>query len=245
MNKIIFLTILVAINYIVISCDDDPVKSDLKTQAGTITVLDKLSGNPLDGYRVDIFQVTGTNDDYQEQANFSISPNPFNSYLRFIVNIENPSNIDLSIMNLLTKKTFHIYNGDIQKGFSQFVIDLRDSMHIEIGMYEAILKINGVNTDSINIIYYSKNNLLLTQDRKLYFLKSFISDNSGKISIPDYLSNLINEDFTITAENGQRLSTFKLTNHIKIFVIDRDMNIILETYTTLEILRDIGLILKV
>ncbi|MBX3044976.1 MAG: hypothetical protein KIT33_09500 [Candidatus Kapabacteria bacterium] len=245
MNKIIFLIILLALNFIIISCDDDPVKADLKTQAGKITVLDKISGKPLDGYRVDIFQTTGTNDDYKTQKKFSISPNPFSSYLSFFAYFDNPSNIDFSIINLLTKKSFHIYTGDIKKGTFGFVINLADSLHIEIGMYKAILKINGVNTDSTNFIYYSKNNPLLTKDRKLYYLNSFISDSSGKITMPDYLPNLINEDFTITAENGQLLSTFKLTNHFKIFVYDRDFNIVFETYTTFEILRDVGLILKV
>jgi hypothetical protein len=245
MKKYSYINLFFAFCLIVTSCGDDILQADLKSQKGMIQVTDKTSGQALKGYRVELYQLTGINSKYKAQEILSISPNPFSSYFSFRVNVEKPSNIEIYIINLLTLIKHPIYKDTVNNGILIKSVNFDDSLNIENGMYKAYLKINGDDADSVNFIYSSKINQLLTSDRKLYYLNSFITDNDGNISTPNYLSNLINENFTITAENGIKLGTYKLTNHLRIFIYDMDMNKIAETYTTFEIIRDVGLLLSI
>jgi hypothetical protein len=220
MKKLIVLLPFVVLMFLV-SCKEDTVKVLPDEAANTIKLIDSISNNPLEGYKIELFFLLKPkpivlNDD------FAIYPNPVFYNCLFQFSSIKPCLVDLAITNIVNNKEFKLINFQIDSGTYTLSYNLQDSLNTEYGLYNALLKKDGIASDSLNMVYCNAEQYKSITWDTLYQVKSDFTDINGSLKILENIYKLAGQTFYRTAENGQLLGGYEFTNNFRIIVYDKD-----------------------
>jgi hypothetical protein len=239
--SVIFLAIL-----ILVSCDDLPTQVDTNPHPLSIKILDEIRERPFKDHTVELYYVLIPEQSPYSQGDLIISPTPFFATTNFKFEVRNQSDIELKIRNLTTEESYVLLKKSLPAGGHMFYINFQDSIHYSGGLYKAYLSMNDIITDSTNLLYTkSKDMLYLSIDRDKYYINSSITDKEGKIDYSKVKFNLVGEVVRIYAQDGTMIGSYLISNGIKGAIFNKNMEVVKEFDTSVGILTDFGIVVKV
>jgi hypothetical protein len=222
-----FVFFAASILMLMIACNESTVKVMPDEAANTIKLIDSISYNPLEGYKIELFFLLKPKPIVLNNT-FSILPNPvfYNCLFQFS-NIQ-PCLIEMAITNMVSNKELKLINFQSAAGTSAFSYNLHDSLNTEYGFYKAILKKDGTVTDSLNMLYCNAEQDVKIRRDTLYPVITELTDLNGSFKIMENIYKLVGQTFYRTAETGQVLGGYEFTNNFRIIVYDKDNKKIIE-----------------
>jgi hypothetical protein len=225
--KKVFVFFAASILMLMIACNESTVKVMPDEAANTIKLIDSISYNPLEGYKIELYYLLKSKQ-IALNENFNVNPNPVFPNCSFqFWNIKSCL-VEMAITNIVSDKEFKLINSQLASGMYSFSYSIHDTLKTEYGLYKALLKKDGTATDSLNMLYCNAEQDVSIRRDTLYQVKSDFTDINGSMKILENIYKLVGQTFYRTAENGQVLGGYEFTNNFRIIVYDKDYKKIIE-----------------
>ena len=225
--KKVFVFFAASILMLLAACNESTVKVMPDEAANTIKLIDSISYNPLEGYKIELFFLLKPKP-IAWNENFALFPNPVFSNCSFQFSNINSCLVEMAITNIISDKEIKMINFQSAPGTYTLNYNLNDFLNTEYGLYKATLKKDGTAKDSLNILYCNAEQDIRIRRDTLYQIITDLTDLNGSLKILENIYKLLGQTFSRTAENGQVLGRYEFTNNFRIIIYDKDNKKIIE-----------------
>ncbi|HPO62466.1 MAG TPA: hypothetical protein PK762_05235 [Candidatus Kapabacteria bacterium] len=250
--KLIYSVVLIVL--LLAACGDsstnnnNPNQSEKEANCVIVynTVFDKNQSDCLVSFG---YEIKSTEDIYSGK-DIGLAPNPTCNVVFIYINIKQLGNYSIELVNLVSFSKYVLQENFIDSlGQYKIAADLSSNPAIEDGFYSVLLKKEDIAIDSVTLFYSKEIGIFSYYDSNLncytYIAYQNKTDSNGKIYFEPNKFNWFNKSFTRTFENGQKDSSWKISENIILSVYDSTHTKILHRRTIpFEILKE-GYILNI